>query len=174
MDSKTTKGKVIWLLRHRDCGYPRPSFLSFLNFIRLEEYASSKKFLYLNFLQSVCPLLCLQGYSRHQYRGCFLYLFQNNSSFTFFASDIEHRTVHAWFGVGRVLVPKRKEKSKLISATYTRERTTGSWYQLHETAIKIQHGLTTVWTQCYYVPRAAAMQFTGELLIATITGITGF
>ena len=72
------------------------------------------------------------------------------------------------------MVPKRKEKSKLISATYTRERTTGSWYQLHETAIKIQHGLTTVWTQCYYVPRAATMQFTGELLIATITGKAGF
>lgn len=158
-------------------GTPRPSFL----FFKLYQIGGIRvcykyeKVLYLNFLLSVFPLLSVQGYSRHQYRGCFLYLFQNNSSFTFFfASDIEHRRVHASFGVGKVLVPKRKEKSKLISTTYTRERTTGWWYQLHETAIKIEHGLTTVYTQCYYVPRAAAMQFTGELLIATITGITGF
>jgi hypothetical protein len=46
-------------------------------------------------------------------------------------------------GVGRGLPLKRKEKSKLIRATYTWGRTTGQWYQLHETAIKIQHCVPT-------------------------------
>jgi hypothetical protein len=58
--------------------------------------------------------------------------------YSFFTSNIGDWSVGVSGGVRTGLPLKGKEKSKLISATYTWGRTTGRWYQLHETAIKIQ------------------------------------